>query len=259
MRHTQKSKLSPSLGCIQILKNGKRKSTSVSLYSIQTEKLFTLWSFGVPMKTAGNTGVALQGLAKYCLNVFVAYNWKWNIFVDLWHVWTHEVLWWFYNLNSHGNYLQRGTASHNYIETDLSVLTMTFWDTRKNCWYVASCYHWCHVNRQAMGGNLCWFSSWLFYKSGRRVQFFLLSWSYTPNWTTVYPVMQVLMGGGKLMSSRFGFLLFMICFLGDSATYIFYPSGSKRRLDPRALSWCNIRERSSLCLPSARCEPCVLE
>jgi len=151
MRHTQKSKLSPSLGCIQILKNGKRKSTSVSLYSIQTEKLFTLWSFGVPMKTAGNTGVALQGLAKYCLNVFVAYNWKWNIFVDLWHVWTHEVLWWFYNLNSHGNYLQRGTASHNYIETDLSVLTMTFWDTRKNCWYVASCYHWCHVNRQAMG------------------------------------------------------------------------------------------------------------
>ena len=131
MRHTQKSKLSPSLGCIQILKNGKRKSTSVSLYSIQMEKLFTLWSFGVPMKTAGNTGVALQGLAKYCLNVFVAYNWKWNIFVDLWHVWTHEVLWWFYNLNSHGNYLQRGTASHNYIETDLSVLTMTFWDTRK--------------------------------------------------------------------------------------------------------------------------------
>jgi len=175
MRHTQKSKLSPSLGCIQILKNGKRKSTSVSLYSIQTEKLFTLWSFGVPMKTAGNTGVALQGLAKYCLNVFVAYNWKWNIFVDLWHVWTHEVLWWFYNLNSHGNYLQRGTASHNYIETDLSVLTMTFWDTRKNCWYVASCYHWCHVNRQAMGGNLCWFSSWLSYKSGRREYSFFYS------------------------------------------------------------------------------------
>ena len=126
MRHTQKSKLSPSLGCIQILKNGKRKSTSVSLYSIQTEKLFTLWSFGVPMKTAGNTGVALQGLAKYCLNVFVAYNWKWNIFVDSWHVWTNEVLWWCYNLNSHGNYLQWGTASHNCIETDLSVLTMTF-------------------------------------------------------------------------------------------------------------------------------------
>lgn len=25
-------------------------------------------------ETAGNTGVALQGLAKYCLNVFVAYN-----------------------------------------------------------------------------------------------------------------------------------------------------------------------------------------
>ena len=82
---------------------------------------------------------------------------------------------------------------------------------------------------------------------------------YTPNWTTVYPVMQVLMGGGKLMSSRFGFLLFIICFLGDPVTYLFYPSGSKHRLDPRALSWCNIRERSFLCLPSARCEPCVLE
>ena len=25
------------------------------------------------MKTVGNTGVALQGLAKYCMNVFVAY------------------------------------------------------------------------------------------------------------------------------------------------------------------------------------------
>ena len=103
----------------------------MSLYSIQTEKLFTLWSFGVPMKTAGNTGVALQGLAKYCLNVFVAYKWKWKIFVDLWHVWTNEVLWWWNNLNSHGNYLQWGTASHNCIETDLSVLTITFWDTRK--------------------------------------------------------------------------------------------------------------------------------
>ena len=34
---------------------------------------------------------------------------------------------------------------------------------------------------------------------------------------------------------------------------------SKHRLSPRALSWCNTRERSSLCLPSARCEPCVLE
>ena len=35
---------------------------------------------------------------------------------------------------------------------------------------------------------------------------------YTPNWTTVYPVMQVLMGGGTLLSLRFGFLLFMILF-----------------------------------------------
>ena len=214
MRHTQKSKLSPSLGCIQILKNGKRKSTSVSLYSIQTEKLFTLWSFGVPMKTAGNTGVTLQGLAKYCLNMFVVYYWAWNIFVDLWHVWTHEVLWWFYNLNSHGNYLQRGTASHNYIETDLSVLTMTFWDTRKNCWYVASCYHWCHVNRQAMGDKTSAGSvlDCPIKVGGDCSVFSTLLVLYTPNWTTVYPVMQVLMGGGTLLSSRFGFLLFMILF-----------------------------------------------
>ena len=110
------------------------------------------------------------------------------------------------------------------------------------------------------GLNLCWFSSWLSYKSGRReYSFFLLCWSYTPNWTTVYPVMQVLMGGGKLMSSRFGFLLFMMCFFGDSATCMYYPSGLKHRLDPRALSWCNIRQCSSLCLPSPRCKPCVLE
>ena len=175
MRHTQKSKLSPSLGCIQILKNGKRKSTSVSLYSIQTEKLFTLWSFGVPMKTAGNTGVALQGLAKYCLNVFVAYNWKWNIFVDLWHVWTNEVLWWCYNLNSHGNYLQWGTASHNCIETDLSVLTMTF-GTPEKLLVRGFMLSLVPCDSPGHGGlNLCWFSSWLSYKSGRREYSFFYS------------------------------------------------------------------------------------
>jgi len=72
--HAKNLSLVLPLAAFRFLKNGKRKSTSVSLYSIQTEKLFTLWSFGVPMKTAGNTGVALQGLAKYCLNVFVAYD-----------------------------------------------------------------------------------------------------------------------------------------------------------------------------------------
>ena len=50
-----------------------------------------------------------------------------------------------------------------------------FGTPEKNCWYVASCYHWCHVNRQAMGGNLCWFSSWLSYKSGRREYSFFYS------------------------------------------------------------------------------------
>ena len=39
--------------------------------------------------------------------------------------------WWLYNFNSYGNYLQRGTTLHTWFETDLSVLTMTFWDTRK--------------------------------------------------------------------------------------------------------------------------------
>ena len=53
--------------------NGKRKSTSVSLYSIQMKWVFTVWSLGVPMKIAGNTG-ALQGFGQYCLNVIVAYN-----------------------------------------------------------------------------------------------------------------------------------------------------------------------------------------
>ena len=62
-----------SLGCIQIFKKWEGKINKRA-YSIQTEKLFTLWSFGVSMKTAGNTGITMQGLAKYCLNVFAAYN-----------------------------------------------------------------------------------------------------------------------------------------------------------------------------------------
>ena len=40
-------------------------------------------------------------------------------------------------------------------------------------------------------------------------------------------------------------------FLGDSMTCMFCPSGSKQRLDPRALGWYNIRELSSLFLPCA--------
>ena len=73
--HAKNISLVLPLAAFRFLKNAKRKSTSVSLYSIQTEKLFTCWSFGVPMKTADldNTDIALQGLAKYCLNVFVAY------------------------------------------------------------------------------------------------------------------------------------------------------------------------------------------
>ena len=67
--------------------------------------------------------------------------------------------------------------------------------------------------------------------------------------------MQVLMGGGKLMSSRFGFLRFMICFLGDSATYIFYPSGSKCRLDPRALSCVTLGSAARYAYPALDASP----
>ena len=98
-----------------------------------------------------------------------------TFFVDLWHVWTNEVLWWCYNLNSPGNYLQWGTASHNWIETDLSVLTMTFGTPKKLLvrgfmLSLVPCDSPCHGEL-----NLCWFSSWLSYKSGRRVYSFFYS------------------------------------------------------------------------------------
>ena len=39
------------------------------------------------MKTAGNTGVALQGFGQHCLNMFVAQKMKMKtFFVELWHV-----------------------------------------------------------------------------------------------------------------------------------------------------------------------------
>ena len=133
MWHMQKN---PSvvlpLAALRITK-WKRKSTNVSIYSIQTNKLFILGSLGVPIKTAGNTVIALQGMVKYCLNVFVAYSWKWNILhfcgiMACLNKWSFVVV---HNINSHGNYLQDGTIFQNWFETDLSVLTMNFWDTRK--------------------------------------------------------------------------------------------------------------------------------
>ena len=74
--HAKKPKLSPSLGCIENNKMGRENQQACLYTAFKRKKLFTLWSFGVPIKTAGNTGVSLQGMAKYCLNMFVAYNLK---------------------------------------------------------------------------------------------------------------------------------------------------------------------------------------
>ena len=63
------------------------------------------------------------------------------------------------------------------------------------------------------------------------------------------------MGGSKLLSSRF-----VLCFMFVIVSLVILRStcsiqmGWSVRLDPRVLSWCNIRELSSLYLPSARCE-----
>ena len=110
------------------------------------------------------------------------------------------------------------------------------------------------------GLNLCWLSSWLSYKSGRReYSFFYSAGPILPTELLCILLCRFWWVVVHFWVRGLDSCCLWTCFLGNSVTCMFYPFGLKHRLDPRALSWCNIRERSSLCLPSARCEPCVLE